>query len=38
TFTGADIGEVIVTKGDIGFIISIGTYLQQFYIYGVDFY
>ena len=38
TFTGAEIGEVIVTKGDIGFIISIGTYLQQFYIYGVDFY
>ena len=35
TFTGAEIGEVIVTKGDVGFIISIGTYLQQFYIYGV---
>ena len=38
TFTGAEVGEVIVKKGDVGFIISIGTYLQQFYIYGVDFY
>ena len=38
TFTGRDVGDVIVKKGDVGFIISIGTYLQQFYIYGVDFY
>ncbi len=38
TFRGAEIGEVIVKKGDVGFITSIGTFLQQFYIYGVDFY
>ncbi len=38
TFRGAEIGEIIVKKGDVGFITSIGTFLQQFYIYGVDFY
>lgn len=24
-------------KGDEGYVVSIGTFLQQFYIYGVDF-
>ena len=37
TFPGKDIGEVLVKKGDIGYVTSIGTFLQQFYIYGVDF-
>jgi nitrogen fixation protein NifZ len=37
TFPGKDIGEVLVHKGDVGYIASIGTFLQQFYIYGVDF-
>ncbi|QSA99315.1 nitrogen fixation protein NifZ [Methylococcus sp. EFPC2] len=37
TFTGAEIGEVLVKKGEIGYIKSINTYLQQFYIYAVDF-
>jgi len=38
TFPGKDIGEVLVNKGDVGYVASIGTFLQQFYIYGVDFY
>jgi len=38
TFCGKEIGEVLVNKGDIGYVTSIGTFLQQFYIYGVDFY
>ncbi len=38
TFPGKEIGEVLVNKGDIGYVASIGTFLQQFYIYGVDFY
>lgn len=38
TFVGREIGEVLVNKGDIGYVASIGTFLQQFYIYGVDFY
>jgi nitrogen fixation protein NifZ len=38
TFAGKEIGEVLVGKGDVGYVASIGTFLQQFYIYGVDFY
>ncbi len=37
TFRGKDIGEVLVRKGDVGYVASIGTFLQQFYIYGVLF-
>lgn len=37
TFNGKDIGEVLVKKGDVGYVVSIGTFLQQFYIYGIDF-
>lgn len=37
TYAGKDIGEVLVKKGDIGYVTSIGTFLQQFYIYAVDF-
>ena len=37
TYPGRDIGALLVTKGDIGFVASIGTFLQQFYIYAVDF-
>lgn len=38
TFMGKEIGDVLVKKGDEGFVTSIGTFLQQFYIYGIDFY
>ncbi|MBZ0106156.1 MAG: nitrogen fixation protein NifZ [Sulfuricella denitrificans] len=38
TFPGREIGEILVNKGDTGYVTSIGTFLQQFYIYGVDFY
>lgn len=38
TFPGKEIGDVLVKKGDVGYVASIGTFLQQFYIYGVDFY
>ena len=37
TFPGKEIGEILVKKGDEGYVTSIGTFLQQFYIYGVDF-
>lgn len=37
TFPGREIGEAIVQKGDMGYVASIGTYLQQFYIYGIYF-
>ncbi len=38
TFPGREVGDIIVNKGDVGYVTSIGTFLQQFYIYGVDFY
>jgi NifZ domain. len=38
TFPGMEIGDILVKKGDVGYVTSIGTFLQQFYIYGVDFY
>jgi len=37
TFPGKEIGDILVKKGDEGYVVSIGTFLQQFYIYGVDF-
>jgi nitrogen fixation protein NifZ len=37
TFPGKDIGDILVKKGEVGYVTSIGTFLQQFYIYGVEF-
>ncbi len=36
TVRGRDIGEIIVKKGDVGYVRDIGTFLQQFYIYAVE--
>lgn len=35
TFPNKDVGEILARKGDAGYIRSIGTFLQQFYIYAV---
>ncbi|MBI5259860.1 MAG: nitrogen fixation protein NifZ [Burkholderiales bacterium] len=37
TYNGKDIGEVLVQRGEVGYVRSIGTFLQQFYIYAVEF-
>lgn len=37
TFNGRDIGDVLVQRGELGYVRSIGTFLQQFYIYAVEF-
>jgi nitrogen fixation protein NifZ len=37
TYAGREIGDVLVKKGEEGYVVSIGTFLQQFYIYGVEF-
>jgi len=37
TFTGREIGDCLVQKGEVGYVTSIGTFLQQYYIYGVEF-
>lgn len=37
TYAGKEIGEILAKKGETGYVVSIGTFLQQFYIYGVEF-
>lgn len=36
TYPGKEIGENLVRKGDVGYVRDIGTFLQQFYIYSVE--
>ncbi len=37
TYAGKEIGDLLCKKGEIGYVVSIGTFLQQFYIYGIEF-
>ena len=37
TFPGQDVGAVLAKKGDVGYVVSIGTFLQTSYIYAVHF-
>jgi nitrogen fixation protein NifZ len=37
TFPGKDIGFHLAKKGEVGYIVGIGTYLQTSYIYSVHF-
>ena len=37
TMPGVEVGHIVVHKGDLGYVRDIGTYLQQFYVYAVDF-
>jgi nitrogen fixation protein NifZ len=36
TVRGREIGDIIVGKGDVGYVRDIGTFLQQFFIYAVE--
>jgi nitrogen fixation protein NifZ len=36
TYRGREIGAVLVRKGETGYVRDIGTYLQQFYVYAVE--
>ncbi|MFC3320334.1 nitrogen fixation protein NifZ [Mesorhizobium cantuariense] len=36
TFPGRQIGENLVRKGDEGYVRDVGTFLQQFFIYAVE--
>lgn len=38
TFYGSRIGEFLITVGDVGYVHSVGEYLNRYYIYAVDFY
>ncbi len=37
TFPGQEIGATLAKKGDVGYVATIGTFLQSFYIYAVHF-
>jgi nitrogen fixation protein NifZ len=37
TYPRREIGDILVRKGDIGYVRDIGTFLQQFYVYAVEF-
>jgi nitrogen fixation protein NifZ len=37
TYPGKDIGEILVRKGDQGYVRDIGVFLQRYYIYAVEF-
>lgn len=37
TFPGKDVGFHLAKKGDVGYIVGIGTYLQRSYVYSVHF-
>ncbi|MBR8837452.1 MAG: nitrogen fixation protein NifZ [Stigonema ocellatum SAG 48.90 = DSM 106950] len=37
TFPGQEVGAHLAKKGDMGYVVSIGTYLQNAYIYAVHF-
>lgn len=37
TYCGKDVGDILAKKGEEGYVCNIGTFLQQFYIFGVEF-
>jgi nitrogen fixation protein NifZ len=37
TMAGHEIGDIVVKKGDVGYVRDIGVFLSQFYIYAIDF-
>ncbi len=36
TYPRREIGEILVRKGEVGYVRDIGSFLQQFYIYAVE--
>jgi nitrogen fixation protein NifZ len=37
TFAGKEIGEVLVKRGELGYVRDVGTFLQRHYVYAVEF-
>ncbi|QDZ38842.1 nitrogen fixation protein NifZ [Euhalothece natronophila Z-M001] len=37
TFPGAEVGETIAKKGEEGYVIGVGTFLQTAYVYSIHF-
>jgi len=36
TYPRREIGDILVRKGEVGYVRDIGTFLQHFYIYAVE--
>lgn len=37
SFLGRKIGDTLIEQGEVGYIRAVGTFLQRYYIYEVDF-
>lgn len=37
TYPGVAIGHFLIQAGDVGYVKSVGTYLNRFYVYAIDF-
>ncbi|MEW5728704.1 MAG: nitrogen fixation protein NifZ [Pseudomonadota bacterium] len=37
TYPGVPMGGFLIQPGDIGYVKSVGTFLNRFYVYAVDF-
>ncbi|MBC7950672.1 MAG: nitrogen fixation protein NifZ [Rhodospirillaceae bacterium] len=37
TYPGVPMGQFLIQSGDIGYVKSVGTYLNRFYVYAIDF-
>lgn len=37
TYPGSAIGQFLIQGGDVGYVKSVGTYLNRFYVYAIDF-
>ena len=38
TFPGRNRGDILIEAGEEGYVATIGTFLQRYYIFGVDFF
>lgn len=37
TYPGHDMGAFLIHRGDVGYVKSVGTFLNRFYVYAIDF-
>jgi nitrogen fixation protein NifZ len=37
TYPGQPMGAFLIHAGDVGYVKSVGTYLNRFYVYAIDF-
>ncbi|CAA7618087.1 nitrogen fixation protein NifZ [Magnetospirillum sp. UT-4] len=37
TYPGVAVGGFLIEGGDVGYVKSVGTYLNRFYVYAIDF-